>query len=62
VQLERLRTENTKQLAIEASARSSLSDAYKAAHERRLAAIERAWTIILKVRSVIPLTSLPQIS
>jgi hypothetical protein len=54
VQLERLRAENTKQLAIEASARSSLSDAYRAAHERRLVAIERAWAIILKIRSVTP--------
>jgi len=53
VQLERLRAENTKQLAVEASARSSLSDAYKAAHERRIAAIEQAWAIMLKVPSVI---------
>jgi hypothetical protein len=51
VQLERLRAENAKQLAIEASARSSLADAYKAAHERRLRAIEQAWEIILKIRS-----------
>jgi hypothetical protein len=54
VQLERLRAENAKQLAIEASARSSLSDAYKATHERRLTAIERAWAIILKIRAVTP--------
>jgi hypothetical protein len=49
LQLERLRAENTKQLAVEASARSSLSDAYKAAHERRITAIERAWAIMLNV-------------
>jgi hypothetical protein len=54
VQLERLRAENAKQLAIETSARLSLSDAYKAAHERRLTAIERAWAIILKIHSVTP--------
>jgi hypothetical protein len=54
VQLERLRAENAKQLAIEASARSSLSDAYKAAHERRLAAVERAWAFMLSIRSITP--------
>lgn len=49
IQIERLRAENARQQAVEASARTSLGEAHLAAYERRVNAIDAAWDAILRI-------------
>ncbi|MEK6683367.1 MAG: hypothetical protein AABY46_01765 [Nitrospirota bacterium] len=53
IAIERLRASNAQERAVQSTATSSFAESHRAAHERRLAAIEITWKAIFKLRSVI---------
>lgn len=54
IALERLRASNAENQAIQAVAMASFAEGHKAAHERRLAAIEMVWKEIVRLRKATP--------
>jgi hypothetical protein len=55
VALEKLRVDNAQQAAIQTAAIGSFAESHKAAHERRLQAVEMAWNAIGIIRGNTPL-------
>ena len=54
IAIERLRTDNIRNMAVQTTAATSLLEGHKAAHERRLAAAEELWKAVLQIGSSTP--------